>query len=111
MTATQRLRCFEPPTKKDYRAVRRFHYNHRPLMDAETDAIRMQSDLVALRPPKEPDWLEARIERCLAGTARFRWLTVCTQAECSAKYSKHVQRPFQTSVSHSRHNNENWDKQ
>ncbi|KAF1978006.1 hypothetical protein BU23DRAFT_654222 [Bimuria novae-zelandiae CBS 107.79] len=63
MTTVQQLRCFESPTERDYKALRRFHYTAKPLLDSETDAIRNREDLVALRLAKEPDWLEGWIER------------------------------------------------
>ncbi|KAL1597861.1 hypothetical protein SLS60_008348 [Paraconiothyrium brasiliense] len=72
MTAVQRLRCFEKPTKLDYKAVRRFHYHYKPLTDFDMEPIRTREDLVALRPAKEPDWLEDRIGRFIVAT-QSRW--------------------------------------
>lgn len=40
---------FQRPSERNYRSVRRFHHNHKPLMDAETEAIRSKEDTVSLR--------------------------------------------------------------
>lgn len=40
---------FQKPSDRNYRSVRRFHHNHKPLMDAETDSIRSKEDTVSLR--------------------------------------------------------------
>ncbi|KAF1977066.1 hypothetical protein BU23DRAFT_596575 [Bimuria novae-zelandiae CBS 107.79] len=43
------LDSFQKPSDRNYRSVRRFHYNHKPLMDAETEPIRSKEDTVSLR--------------------------------------------------------------
>jgi hypothetical protein len=49
--------------------IRRFHHNNRPLMDAETDAIRCKDDIITLRSGRElatfDTWVESGIERTL----------------------------------------------
>ncbi|KAF2117750.1 hypothetical protein BDV96DRAFT_685420 [Lophiotrema nucula] len=66
MTAVQQMRCFEPPTERDYISIRRYLHNTKPLMDAEMDSFRAKHDLVALRPPTEPDYLEHKIIQFLS---------------------------------------------
>lgn len=43
------LDSFQKPSDRNYRSVRRFHHNHKPLLDAETDSIRSKEDTVSLR--------------------------------------------------------------
>jgi hypothetical protein len=43
------LDSFQKPSDRNYRSVRRFHHNHKPLMDAETESIRSKEDTVSLR--------------------------------------------------------------
>ena len=40
---------FQKPSDRNYRSVRRFHHNHKPLMDTETESIRSKEDTVSLR--------------------------------------------------------------
>ena len=43
------LDSFQKPSDRNYRSVRRFHHNHKPLRDAETEPIRSKEDTVSLR--------------------------------------------------------------
>lgn len=47
------LLSFQKPSARNYTSVRRYHHNTRPLMDAETDAIRTKEDIVSLRNGRE----------------------------------------------------------
>ena len=59
------MRCFERPMERDYQSVRDYTYNTRPIVENENSWILSKEDLVALRLPKELDWLEQHIERFL----------------------------------------------
>ncbi|KAF2246453.1 hypothetical protein BU26DRAFT_566831 [Trematosphaeria pertusa] len=61
MTAVQQMRSFERPTERDHQSVFNYMWNTKPIVEREASWVQMKEDLVALRPPKEPDWLEARI--------------------------------------------------
>jgi len=43
------LETFQRPGERNYRSVRRFYNNEKPLMDAEMDSIRAKEDTVSLR--------------------------------------------------------------
>jgi hypothetical protein len=47
------LESFQRPSDRNYRSVRRYHHNTKPLMDAETDSIRAKEDTVSLRSGRE----------------------------------------------------------
>lgn len=59
------MRSFEKPTEEDVRNLENFMFNTRPLAKKEESWVWTTEDLVALRPPKEPDWLERKLERLL----------------------------------------------
>ena len=59
------MRCFEKPTERDFKFVRNYILNEKPIVAGEEGWIHLRDDLVALRPPKEPDWLEGQIVRLL----------------------------------------------
>jgi hypothetical protein len=47
------LESFQKPSDRNYRSVRRYHHNTKPLMDAETDSIRTKEDMVSLQSGRE----------------------------------------------------------
>ncbi|KAF2868965.1 hypothetical protein BDV95DRAFT_630165 [Massariosphaeria phaeospora] len=47
------LESFQKPSDRNYRSVRRYHHNTKPLMDADTDSIRSKEDTVSLRSGRE----------------------------------------------------------
>lgn len=47
------LEAFQKPSDRNYRSVRRYHHNTKPLMDAEIDSIRSKEDTVSLRSGRE----------------------------------------------------------
>jgi hypothetical protein len=63
------VRALQKPSERMYMMIRRFHHNNRPLMDAETDAIRCKDDIITLRSGRElatfDTWVESGIERTL----------------------------------------------
>jgi hypothetical protein len=53
------------PTGSDYKSVKNFIYNEKPLVNAEQSWVLWQEDLVTLRPGRENAWLDAAIEHLL----------------------------------------------
>ncbi|KAF1934752.1 hypothetical protein EJ02DRAFT_167266 [Clathrospora elynae] len=49
------LESFQKPSDRNYRSVRRYCHNTKPLMDAEMDSIRSKEDIVSLHSGRE--WL------------------------------------------------------
>lgn len=47
------LESFQRPSDRNYRSVRRYHHNTKPLMDAEMDSIRSKEDTVSLANGRE----------------------------------------------------------
>lgn len=47
------LESFQKPSDRNYRSVRRYHNNKKPLMDAPMDAIRSKEDVVSLTGGRE----------------------------------------------------------
>lgn len=47
------LESFQRPSDRNYRSLRRYHHNTKPLMDAEMDSIRSKEDTVSLRNGRE----------------------------------------------------------
>ena len=56
------MRSFEKPSDRDYRSLRNFICEIRPLASGDTEAFLHKNDIVALRPLKEPSWLEQIVE-------------------------------------------------
>ncbi|KAI9766406.1 MAG: hypothetical protein M1840_006512 [Geoglossum simile] len=54
----QQMRCFERPTERDIECVKNYLLNEKPIVATEESWIHTRDDLIAFRPPKEPDWLE-----------------------------------------------------
>lgn len=65
LTAAQQMRGFERPSEKDYKSVKAYEWNERPIVEDEAEWLRWKEDLVALKPKKEPDRLERTIEAIL----------------------------------------------
>lgn len=49
----RQLESFQKPSDRNYRSVRRYHHNTRPLTDAGTEAIRSKEDIVSLQNGRE----------------------------------------------------------
>ncbi|KAF2142084.1 uncharacterized protein K452DRAFT_326613 [Aplosporella prunicola CBS 121167] len=69
-----KMQCFKRPTKQDHRSVVNFNRNEAPIVRRESLWVNSSEDLVALRPAKEPDWMERMIERSVTALDR-RFLT------------------------------------
>lgn len=69
------LESFQKPSDRNYRSVRRYHHNTKPLMDAETDAIRSKEDTVSLRSGREWASFDGGVETIIGQIDRFlKWL-------------------------------------
>ncbi|KAF2827613.1 hypothetical protein CC86DRAFT_369704 [Ophiobolus disseminans] len=49
----RQLESFQKPSERNYRSVRNYYHNNKPLMDSETDSIRTKDDIVSLRNGRE----------------------------------------------------------
>ncbi|KAF2658094.1 hypothetical protein K491DRAFT_625354 [Lophiostoma macrostomum CBS 122681] len=59
------LESFEKPSDRNYRSVRRFYHNTKPLMDTEMDSIRSKEDTVSLRTGREWASFDGGVESIL----------------------------------------------
>lgn len=58
----RRLEAFQKPSDRDYRSVRRYHTNTKPLMDAEMDSIRSKEDIVSISTGRERAAFDGGVE-------------------------------------------------
>lgn len=58
----RRLEAFQRPSDRDYRSVRRYHTNTKPLMDAEMDSIRSKEDIVSISAGRERAAFDGGVE-------------------------------------------------
>jgi hypothetical protein len=49
----RQLESFQKPSDRNYRSVRRYYHNTKPLMDAEMDSIRSKEDTISLHNGRE----------------------------------------------------------
>lgn len=56
------LESFQRPSDRNYRSVRRYHYNEKPLMDSEMDSIRSKEDIVSLSNGREWATFDSGVE-------------------------------------------------
>ncbi|KAL6707392.1 hypothetical protein ACN47E_004171 [Coniothyrium glycines] len=56
------LESFQKPSDRNYRSVRRYHYNEKPLMDSEMDSIRSKEDIVSLSNGREWAMFDSGVE-------------------------------------------------
>ncbi|KAF2252397.1 hypothetical protein BU26DRAFT_256403 [Trematosphaeria pertusa] len=68
------LESFQKPSDRNYRSVRRYHHNTKPLMDAEMDSIRSKEDTVSLRNGREWASFDGGVETIIGQIDRFlKW--------------------------------------
>ena len=65
------LESFERPSDRNYRSVRRFHHNTKPLMDAEMDAIRSKEDIISLHNGREWAAFDGGVETVIGRADRI----------------------------------------
>ncbi|KAF2714167.1 hypothetical protein K504DRAFT_498936 [Pleomassaria siparia CBS 279.74] len=69
------LEAFQKPSDRNYRSVRRYHHNTKPLMDAEMDSIRSQEDTVSLRSGREWASFDGGVETLIGQLDRgLKWV-------------------------------------
>jgi preprotein translocase subunit SecG len=65
------LESFQKPSDRNYRSVRRYHHNTKPLMDAEMDAIRSKEDTISLRSGREWASFDGGVETMIGQLDHF----------------------------------------
>jgi hypothetical protein len=65
------LESFQKPSDRNYRSVRRYHHNTKPLMDAEMDSIRCKEDIVSLHNGREWASFDGGVETVIGQVDRF----------------------------------------
>lgn len=65
------LESFQKPSDRNYRSVRRYHHNTKPLMDAEMDSIRSKEDVVSLHNGREWASFDGGVETIIGQIDRF----------------------------------------
>jgi hypothetical protein len=69
------LEAFQKPSDRNYRSVRRYHHNTKPLMDSEMDSIRSQEDTVSLRSGREWATFDGGVETLIGQLDRgLQWV-------------------------------------
>jgi hypothetical protein len=69
------LEAFQKPSDRNYRSVRRYHHNTKPLMDSEMDSIRSQEDTVSLRSGREWATFDGGVETLIGQLDRgLKWV-------------------------------------
>jgi len=69
------LESFQRPSDRNYRSVRRYHHNTKPLMDSEMDSIRSKEDIVSLRDGREWASFDGGVESMLQHADHFlKWI-------------------------------------
>lgn len=67
----RQLESFQKPSDRNYRSVRRYHHNTKPLMDAEMDAIRSKEDIISLHNGREWAAFDGGVETVIGRADRF----------------------------------------
>ncbi|RII05783.1 hypothetical protein CUC08_Gglean008998 [Alternaria sp. MG1] len=80
------LESFQKPSDRNYRSVRRYCHNQKPLMDAEMDAIRSKEDIVSLHNGREWATFDGGVETIISQTDRLLQKIFGTKAPPLQKY-------------------------
>ncbi|KAH7401363.1 hypothetical protein BKA66DRAFT_102576 [Pyrenochaeta sp. MPI-SDFR-AT-0127] len=65
------LESFQKPSDRNYRSVRRYHHNNKPLGDAEMDSIRSKEDIVSLHNGREWATFDGGVETMIGQVDHF----------------------------------------
>ena len=65
------LESFQRPSDRNYRSVRRYCNNEKPLLDAEMDSIRCKEDIVSLHNGREWATFDGHVETMISQTDRL----------------------------------------
>jgi hypothetical protein len=60
------LESFQKPSDRDYRSVRRYHHNFKPLMDGEMESIRSKEDIVSVSSGRERAAFDGGVETLIS---------------------------------------------
>lgn len=72
------LESFQKPSDRNYRSVRRYHHNTKPLMDAEMDSIRSKEDTVSLFNGREWANFDGSVETAIGRVDHWlQWMFGC----------------------------------
>ncbi|KAI0588054.1 hypothetical protein Alg130_01678 [Pyrenophora tritici-repentis] len=80
------LESFQKPSDRNYRSVRRYCNNEKPLMDAEMDSIRCKEDIVSLHNGREWATFDRHIETMIGQTDRLLQKIFRTKSRPLLKY-------------------------
>jgi len=80
------LESFQKPSDRNYRSVRRYCNNKKPLLDAEMDAIRSKEDIVSLHNGREWASFDGSVETLISQIDRFLQKVFCTKKRPLQKY-------------------------
>jgi len=58
----RRLESFQKPSDRDYRSVRRYYNNTKPLMDGEMESVRCKEDIVSISNGRERAAFDGGVE-------------------------------------------------
>ncbi|KAI8939317.1 hypothetical protein NX059_003107 [Plenodomus lindquistii] len=65
------LESFQKPSDRNYRSVRRYHHNKKPLMDSEMDSIRSKEDIISLTSGREWATFDGGVETLIGQADRL----------------------------------------
>lgn len=67
----RQLEAFQRPSERDYRSVRRYHTNEKPLMDGDMDSIRSKEDIVSISAGRERAAFDGGVETFIGEVDTF----------------------------------------
>ncbi|KAL5121026.1 hypothetical protein ACEQ8H_000875 [Pleosporales sp. CAS-2024a] len=82
----RKLEAFQKPSDRNYRSVRRYHHNTKPLMDAEMDSIRSKEDIVSLHNGREWATFDGAVETMIGQIDRVLQKVFKTQRPPLQRY-------------------------
>ncbi|CAO2656429.1 Nn.00g052320.m01.CDS01 [Neocucurbitaria sp. VM-36] len=80
------LESFQKPSDRNYRSLRRYHHNQKPLMDAEMDSVRSKEDIVSLHNGREWATFDGGVETMIGQVDRLLQKVFRTRTPPLQKY-------------------------
>ncbi|PSN62495.1 hypothetical protein BS50DRAFT_603216 [Corynespora cassiicola Philippines] len=65
LVRAREVESFQKPSDRNYRSVRRYHFNTKPLMDSEMDSIRSKEDTISLHSGREWIMFDGGVENVI----------------------------------------------
>ncbi|KAH7394251.1 hypothetical protein DE146DRAFT_679493 [Phaeosphaeria sp. MPI-PUGE-AT-0046c] len=96
----RQLESFTKPSDRNYRSVRRYHHNTKPLMDAEMDSIRSKEDIVSLHNGREWATFDGGVETVIGRLDRVLQKVCRTTEPPLQKYFRTPELRAKTSSPH-----------